>query len=82
MMVFREERLFTTDKKINYNCELNLQFLGKDTKGFKMHGIFPNVWKKDENGLSGPSLVDEESVYHIEDIDYNKGYIWLTPTNG
>jgi hypothetical protein len=76
-MVFGEERLFKTNAQLKYKCELYLRFMGKDSIGLKMHGVFPNLWKVKDNKVIGPELVDEDSIYKITAIDYNKGYIWV-----
>jgi hypothetical protein len=76
-MVFGEERLFKTNAQLKYKCELYLRFMGKDSSGLKMHRVFPNLWKGKGNKILGPQLVDEDGIYNIVRVDYNKGYIWL-----
>jgi hypothetical protein len=76
-MIFGEERLFKTNAQLKYKGELFLRFMGKDPRGLKMHGVFPNLWKVKNNNCIGPQLVAEDGIYHIVEVDYNKGYLWL-----
>jgi hypothetical protein len=79
-MIFGEERIFQTNAQLKYKYELFLRFMGKDSIGLKMHGIFPNLWKVKNNKFIGPQLVDVDGIYNILGVDYNKGYIWLNQT--
>jgi hypothetical protein len=81
-MVFGEERLYKTNVRLKYRCEFYLRFLGNDSTGFKMHGTFPNLWKVTDQKITGPQLIDEDGIYNIARVDYNKNNIWLTPLTG
>ena len=78
-MVFGEERLFKTNALLKYKCEFFLRFMGKDPSGLKMRGTFPKLWKVTADQILGPQLVDEDSVYDIVNVDYNKSNLWLIP---
>lgn len=76
-MIFGEERLFKTNAQLKYKCELYLRFIENDSIGLKMRGTFPTLWKVKDNKILGPQLVDEDGIYNIVGVDYNKGYLWL-----
>lgn len=76
-MIFGEERLFQTNLPENYQHELYLRFMGQDATGLKMRGIFPKLWKEKDNKVNGPELINEDGIYNIAAIDYNKGYLWV-----
>ncbi len=78
-MVFGEERLFKTNVQLKYKFELYLRFLGEDSSGIKMRGVFPNLWRVNGTKVIGPQLVDEDHVYNISKIDYHKECVWLSP---
>jgi hypothetical protein len=79
IMTFGEERLFITDclstDKDFY--KFFLRYKGTDSDGIKMSGCMPQLWKYHNNCLTGPEICDEDGLYKVVKVDYDKEIIWL-----
>ena len=77
-MVFGEERVFRINTILTNKCnEFYLRFCGTDIVGMKMKGDFPELWKKEDDKITGPQVFDDDFVYKIVKIDYESGLMWL-----
>jgi hypothetical protein len=57
--------------------EVYLKFWGNDKKGIRMSGNIPKYWAKINEYVRGPELFQNNYIYQIVDLDFNKNKVWL-----
>lgn len=78
-MIFGEEHLFKTDclsMEESYH-QFFLRYIGTDPDGLKMSGQVPQLWKYYKDCVIGPEICDEDDLYRVNKVDYDKETVWL-----